>query len=148
MKMKKCKYCGCIYPNRLSNCPECFHRNYDYIARIIIGVFLILFVSISTFFCIYNLFDNGTVEETLKVVPSDAAISLEEFNKIETGMTYEEVCEIIGGNGVLNSSVDLDMGDDYKTELYTWDGEGELGANANITFQGGKVIAKAQIGLR
>ena len=82
------------------------------------------------------------------VINSEASISLEEFNKIETGMTYEEVRDIIGGEGTLSSSVDMGIGDEYKTELYQWTGDGTIGANANVTFQNGKVISKAQIGLK
>jgi hypothetical protein len=37
-------------------------------------------------------------------------------------------------------------GDEYKTEIYVWYGA-VPGSNANVTFQGGKVVAKAQIGL-
>lgn len=74
-------------------------------------------------------------------------ISLEEFNAIRTGMTYQEVYDIIGSQGQVLSEVDLGMGDEYYTVVRQWDGEGSLGANANITFQGGKVTAKAQFGL-
>lgn len=82
------------------------------------------------------------------IINSDGSVSLEEFNKIETGMTYAEVCEIIGGEGTLSSSVDIGMGNEYKTELYQWTGDGSIGANANVSFQGGKVVSKAQIGLK
>ncbi|MBO4694217.1 MAG: DUF3862 domain-containing protein [Clostridia bacterium] len=80
------------------------------------------------------------------IIKSEATISRDEFEKIETGMTYDEVCEIVGGEGTLGSNVDI--GDEeYKTEIYQWSGEGTVGANANVTFQGGKVVSKAQIGL-
>ena len=82
------------------------------------------------------------------IINSEESISLEEFNAIETGMTYEEVCGIIGGEGTLGSSVDVGVGEQYKTEIYQWTGEGTLGANANVTFQGGKVVSKAQMGLK
>lgn len=82
------------------------------------------------------------------IINSEASISLEEFNKIETGMTYKEVCDIVGGEGTLGSSVDVGIGDEYKTEIYQWTGDGTIGANANVTFQAGKVISKAQIGLK
>lgn len=82
------------------------------------------------------------------VIKSEASISLAEFNKIETGMTYKEVCDIVGGEGTLGSSVDVGIGKEYKTEIYQWTGDGVVGANANVTFQGGKVISKAQIGLK
>ena len=95
----------------------------------------------------------GTPNDIIKgtgadVINSEASISLEEFNKIETGMTYEEVCNIVGGEGTLGSSVDIGVGEEYKSEIYQWTGDGSIGANANVTFQGGKVISKAQIGLK
>ncbi|MBQ7779109.1 MAG: DUF3862 domain-containing protein [Clostridia bacterium] len=78
----------------------------------------------------------------------EEGISLKEFNSIETGMTYEEVCDIIGCEGELISSADLNVGSEYASEIYSWKGEtGIIGANASVTFQGGKVISKAQFGL-
>lgn len=75
-------------------------------------------------------------------------ITMEEFEQIKTGMTYEEVVAIIGGTGELSSEVNLGMGDEYITQIYVWYGEGAFSiGNANITFQGGKVVAKAQFGL-
>lgn len=75
-------------------------------------------------------------------------ITLEEFNAIMIGMTYQEVYEIIGGPGEVISEVDLGLGEQYRTVMRQWMGEGSLVANANITFQGGKVTLKAQLGLQ
>lgn len=75
-------------------------------------------------------------------------ITLEEFNRIETGMTYEQVTDIIGGEGTVLSEADITGNPEYKTTIYTWEGSGSLGANANVTFQGGKVVSKAQFGLK
>lgn len=80
------------------------------------------------------------------IIKSDATISLAEFQQIETGMTYEQVCSIVGGEGTLSSNVDIGVAE-YKTEIYQWSGEGSIGANANVTFQNDKVVSKAQIGL-
>ncbi len=109
-------------------------------------LFLIMVLNISLCSC-------GSPNDIIKgtgadVINSEASISLEEFNKIETGMTYEEVCNIVGGEGTLGSSVDIGVGEEYKSEIYQWTGDGSIGANANVTFQGGKVISKAQIGLK
>ena len=148
MKMVKCKNCGKVYPSQLSNCPECFTKNKNY--AVFIGIFVFFFVFAMIMIGV-TLLDNPNefIKDTpADVIASEGSISLEEFNKIETGMTYEQVCNIIGGKGTLNSSVDLDMGDEYKTEMYSWTGDGTIGANANITFQGGKVMSKAQFGLR
>lgn len=74
-------------------------------------------------------------------------ITLEEFKAIENGMSYEEVCEIIGGEGELLSEGG-EPGSAYYTVMYQWKGEGSLGANANAMFQGGKLTNKAQFGLK
>ena len=61
------------------------------------------------------------------------------------GMSYEEVCDINGGEGELGSESSF-MG--ASTAIYTWEGKGSIGANAVITFQNGEVVSKAQAGLR
>ncbi|MBC8577815.1 zinc-ribbon domain-containing protein [Yanshouia hominis] len=75
---------------------------------------------------------------------NDPRMTLSEFSSIKTGMTYAEVCEIVGSYGVEQSRVELGG---YQTVIVGWDGTGQIGANANVTFQNGKVIAKAQAGL-
>lgn len=74
-------------------------------------------------------------------------ISLAEFNQISTGMSYDEVVAIIGSSGTLLSESDLGLGPEYVTAMWTWEGEGSLGANANVMFQGNEVSSKAQYGL-
>jgi hypothetical protein len=112
---------------------------------------LIMFVLVFVF-CLM-LVGCGNPNQLIKgtsadIIQSDASMSLAEFNKIQTGMTYQEVQDIVGGEGTLSSSVDIGMGSEYKTEIYQWTGDGSIGANANVTFQGGKVMSKAQIGLK
>lgn len=82
-------------------------------------------------------------------VENDPGISAEEFDKIQAGMTYEEVVEIIGGEGEMNSESGS-KGDPYYTVMYTWKGEKGFGANANATFQGSpaKLQNKSQFGLK
>lgn len=84
----------------------------------------------------------------LSIMPDSSLITLSEFNAIQNGMTYEQVCEIVGGPGELLSDVDLGIGSEYAGQVYMWEGNGSLGANANITFQGGVVVMKAQYGLK
>lgn len=75
-------------------------------------------------------------------------ISLAEFNAITTGMTYDEVVSIIGGPGEILSQVDLGLGIGAATVMYSWPGEGGVGANATVMFQGGQVVSKSQAGLQ
>lgn len=75
-------------------------------------------------------------------------ISLDEYNAIKNGMSYDEVFEIVGSRGEVISEVDMGFGDEYITIMFAWEGEGAIGANANVMFQGGKVTSKAQFGLQ
>lgn len=88
----------------------------------------------------YNLFDDSKKS-------NPPTITLEEYNSIQSGMSYLDVQGIIGSPGEKLSEVDLNIGSEYYTVMYQWEGEGVLGANANVTFQGDKVISKAQFGL-
>jgi hypothetical protein len=72
-----------------------------------------------------------------------AEITMDEFNQIQNGLPLEQVEKIIGGKGELRSSV----GDgQYKKDVYTWEGN-SFGGNATVSFQGGRVMAKSQLGL-
>jgi hypothetical protein len=86
-----------------------------------------------------------TQNPTPEPAANSPRISLSEFNNISEGMTYEQAVKIIGSNGELMSESSVGG---ISTKMYTWKGEGSLGANANAMFQNGKLITKAQVGLR
>ncbi len=73
-------------------------------------------------------------------------ITKAEFDQIKSGMTYEEVTQIIGGPGTVLSESG-NPGEKLHTVIYQYEGEGSLGANANMAFQGNKLQNKAQMGL-
>lgn len=70
---------------------------------------------------------------------------MDEYNRIETGMSYDEVVDIIGSKGELSNKSEFNG---YTIEIYTWYGNGTAGSNANVTFENGKATAKAQVGLQ
>jgi hypothetical protein len=74
-----------------------------------------------------------------------AKMSLTEFNQISPGMTADQVNRIVGGPGKLDSATDIAG---HHTEIRSWTGNGGLGSNANVTFQDGAMISKAQFGLQ
>lgn len=74
-------------------------------------------------------------------------LTLATFKKIKNGMSKKEVFKLIGEGELLSSAGD--EGTEFYTEMYSYSAEGSsLGANATFTFQGGKLMAKAQIGLK
>ena len=70
-------------------------------------------------------------------------ITLDEFNQIETGMTYEEVVNIIGSEGTLTSETTIG---DTTSKMYSWDGKG-IASNATFMFQNDSLTSKSQINL-
>jgi Beta-lactamase inhibitor (BLIP) len=72
---------------------------------------------------------------------SDIEVTLDQFNKLENGMTFEQVTEILGGEGELSSSA-------ADTKMYSYTGKGDFGANVILSFQGNKLINKTQMGLK
>ena len=71
-------------------------------------------------------------------------ISLEKYNQIQEGMTYEEVVSIVGEEGEVVSEVDIGY-PEYATKLYSWSNDN---GTMTITFQNNKVYSKMQYGLQ
>ncbi len=77
----------------------------------------------------------------------DTYIDMEEYNKIQNGMTYKEVVKIIGCEGQVLSSYDAGSG---AIIVYRWpsiDLGGGVTYGASITFDNDKVSSKMQTGL-
>jgi Beta-lactamase inhibitor (BLIP) len=87
-----------------------------------------------------------TTTATPKEEPKKGVVTKEKFEQIKDGMTYEEVVKIIGAEGTLVSETG-EKGTATHTAIYEFEGDGSFGANANFTFQGGKLINKAQFGI-
>ena len=152
MALKICKDCGSQISSKAKTCPKCGKEQQNFFMKHkIITLILILFIVGAIGLSLGNSKTN-TVQTSsnntnnTKVVV-DNKITLEKFNKIQNGMTYNEVVEIIGEEGTVLSDSDLGMGEEYHTLMYYWYGMDGI-SNANITIQGGKVISKAQIGLK
>ena len=147
-KLVACKTCGAQIAKSAKVCPHCGakqRKKHVFLGIVLLIIGLLLFAA--------GMGNSGTSSGPSKASETPEptnkpTISLEEFNAIETGMTYEEVVAIVGSEGEMLSEVDMGVGDEYVTRMYTWEGEGSLGANANVTIQGGAVVAKAQIGLK
>lgn len=69
-------------------------------------------------------------------------VTLEKFNKIKEGMTYEQVKAILGEGEITSQSKIMDI----ESILYSWINKD--GSNMNCTFSGGKMEMKAQFNLK
>jgi len=73
-----------------------------------------------------------------------AGVTMASYNRIKNGMTYSQVVQILGKEGTELSSNEIAG---IRTIMYQWEGDG-WGSNMNVMFQNGKVIQKAQFGLK
>lgn len=75
-------------------------------------------------------------------------ISMDEFNLIQNGMTYEQATSIIGSPGEMVNETGTAGSQNYVAK-YHFKGDGGIwGANAELTFIDGKLTIKTQKGLK
>lgn len=71
-------------------------------------------------------------------------ITMEEFDELETGMSYSEVIEVVGGKGELRN--ENGKGTDFHTQIYRYKGKDDS-AYATLYFINGQLQTKSQFGL-
>ena len=146
-KTKRCKFCQTEIPAKASVCPNC-KRTLNSGGGCIVAFLVFFCLVIGGFYIAINLSDfmDEQIQQNVSGVSNESEyITMQEYNQIQSGMTYEEVKEIIGSNGELTSRVDTNG---IVVEMYTWYGNGTAGSNANVTFQNDSVVGKAQFGLK
>ncbi len=90
-----------------------------------------------------------TLDDSSYVYPDskEVVVTLDEFNQLSSGMTEQEVWDIVGGQCTNTGTTDLGIGEEYATVSYGCNGEGSIGANVILMFQGGKLSTMSQFGL-
>lgn len=88
---------------------------------------------------------NSTADEQLPTTEprDDGMATLAKYNKIKNGVSYAQVKKIMGSSGTELSRAGSGQ---YETVMYMWKAADGV-SNMNVTFQGNKVLAKAQFGL-
>lgn len=92
--------------------------------------------------------DYSSVAETQgadKETVDSSLMTLYEFERLRNGMSKSEVSDIVGSSGELISESG-NLGSDYY-QIYSYEGYGEVGANAILTFYNLELESKSQYGL-
>ncbi len=142
---KKCKFCQADIPKKAKVCPNCKRTLKSHgCLTVLIALIIVFGGGIAIIFGAVG--QNTAIQRSMSgVSDEDEYITLEEYNSIETGMTYEEVQEIIGSAGTISSQVESN---NISVVIVTWYGNGVAGSNANVTFTNNSVTGKAQAGLQ
>ncbi len=86
--------------------------------------------------------DEVTAKAQAGLGNKDAGITLDKYNQVTEGMTYDEVKAILG-EGQLTSQIKIM---DTESIIYSWINKD--GSNANFTFSSDKLDMKAQFNLK
>lgn len=140
MSMKICKECGKEVSRSAKICPNCGKKLKSSGLRIFLGI-LILLIGIASIASLGE--DNTSPTSANSTELQQQKVTLEKFNKLETGMTYKQVVEIIGEDGTL--STESSYGN-QSLKVYYWYSSNGI-SNATVSFSNGKLTAKSQIGL-
>lgn len=91
--------------------------------------------------------DVTTVDEATdainEVAQGGGSATMDKYNQIETGMTYDEVKEIMGEDGVESIAAENEA---TNIQIYQWAGE-IPGSNITVSFQDDAVTSVTQVGL-
>ena len=139
MTLKKCKKCGAEISSSAKSCPNCGKTQTNN-ALILIAVVIIVLLSIGI---AVSTADSTNSVSSQPEIQNNDKITLEKFNQIQTGMTYQQVVEIIGEEGTLSTESSYS---NQTMQIYYWYAKNGI-SNTTVTFMNGKVTAKSQIGL-
>ena len=139
--MKRCAKCDTEYDDAYDGCPNCARQSNaaesvqksSPAVRPGFVIALVLLIGLVLMICLWgNLAGTSTQEVTMA-----------KFNQVENGMSAEQVFAIMGSSGT--KTVDQEIAG-YTGQIYQWQNPG--GSNMIVQFQNGKVVQKAQAGLR
>lgn len=134
-KTKKCEYCGTVVPREAKYCDNCGMRvmldtdqtlviNYSVIWKMSLAIAIIaivIAVGIEVGKKAYNETEADPNRSPVIYKEEDLKpyITAEQYEKLKFGMTYEEVVEILGREGL--PSGEMDLFEEYKS--YVWPGK-------------------------
>ena len=93
--------------------------------------------------------DTATTTSTFNDIDQNniaSLITLEKYNQLKIGMTYNEVTELIGSDGTLFTETG-EKGTIFYTVVYTYEGVGQADATVSLTFQGENIELKSKMQL-
>ncbi|MBQ9662080.1 MAG: hypothetical protein IJV40_02870 [Oscillospiraceae bacterium] len=141
-KMIQCKTCGERIAKSAKVCPYCGARSYRSLRKTLL---ILLVIIICAMAWVSSQDDDFSIPlKSSSRTDVSSLVTLENFNKIDTSMSYEDVCKLFGIEGTLDSEITLG---NVVTQVYHWYNKTGI-FNCNVTFQNGMMIGKAQIGLK
>mgnify|MGYP001625167081 CR=1 FL=1 len=142
---KICKHCKEEINKKATVCPHCGRNQKSVFTRIIsiiIGIFLVI-IGISLIATIGTDSNKSKNSSSTDNSKNECYMTMDKFNEINNGMSYDDVKNIVGCDGTLSSEA---SSGDQSIKIYYWYAKNGI-SNANFSFQNDELVAKAQVGL-
>lgn len=150
MALRNCVECGKQVSSDAKSCPECGAPVKKRIGCLkIVGGITIACIAL---FIICGIIGSQLDTSSPGSLPTfgKTKVTLAEYERVKTGMSYSEVVKIIGtaGEEITHSKMDGVPGvmESIETVMYQW--VNGNGSNMNAMFQNNKLVQKAQLGLK
>lgn len=133
-----CKHCGKDVPAAATDAPP-LRQGMSIVTKVVLGAgaaFAVLIVAVA-------MSRDGSSSPTSSPRIFTPNVTMAEFAQLQTGMTYDQVVEIIGAPGEELSRSDIGG---FTTVMFAW--KNANASNMNAMFQNGGLVNKAQFGLR
>lgn len=142
---KICKHCKEEIDKKAKICPHCRKKQSNSIVKGICIFLVAIFIigSISSALNDDSNSDSKKSSTTIKEENNKCYATMDKFSNVSTGMTYDEVKEIMGCDGKLSTESSYA---DQSMKMYYWYAKNGI-SNVTITFTNDIVSAKGQIGL-
>ena len=141
MAMKACKECGAEISESAKSCPKCGKTLDNVALRVVSGIIMMLLGLFLLFGFSCNI--QTTIPTGTSTSKKQGEMTLEKFEQIKVGMTYEEVVDIVGEEGTLSTESAYET---QSMKIYYWYASDGI-SNATISFINNEVTAKNQLGL-
>ena len=118
---------------------------------VILGAFMVLIVPSVCALAVVNVgmsVNDIELQDLEKGPDPPPIVTLAEFERIETSMSYQEVVDVIGDPGFVaapSAAPESDDGD-VETSMYVW--QNSDASNMNAIFRNGQLVRKAQLYLK
>ena len=140
-RVKQCKYCYSEINKKAQVCPYCrkrqpvgFFKSVGYVM-----VFIVVVV-----FLLPNALEKK--QDNMNKAMEASPVNYENYCKVQSGMTYDQVCDLFGKEGKFGYSMTAGTGfGDYTYDYYYW--YAPDGSYCLISFIDNEVIIATQVGL-
>jgi hypothetical protein len=108
------------------------------------GVLIVAVIIAEIIFALITPWPIQPAPDRLVMITPKTVVTLAQYERLQTGMTHQQVVGILGGEGLELPRNGVGSGGEVT---YRWWGA-EIGAGMRATFQDGKLIQKSQSGLK